>query len=79
MNCYKSKRPVSEKPAVSFRVVAGLSDGYIMVGTKLLISKIAQNLSVPWRSPRLWTQDTLVKQAIIPANVIKITVMITRP
>ena len=63
-------------------VIGGLSVGYSMVGKKLLKTKPADlgRLDIEDSAKlvgtavlALWTQDMLVKQGIIPANIIKTT------
>jgi len=63
-------------------VVGGLSVGYSMVGKRLLKMKPADlgRLDIEDSAKlvgtvalALWAQDTLVKQGIIPANIIKTT------
>jgi len=63
-------------------VVGGLSVGYSMVGKKLLKMKPADlgRLDIEDTAKlvgtvalALWTQDMLVKQGIIPANIISTT------
>ena len=63
-------------------VVGGLSVGYSMVGKRLLKMKPADlgRLDIEDSAKlvgtvalALWTQDMLVKQGIIPANIIKST------
>ena len=63
-------------------VVGGLTVGYSMVGKKLLKMKPADlgrldledsTKLVGTVALSLWTQDMLVKQGILPANIIKAT------
>ena len=63
-------------------IVGGLSVGYSMVGKKLLKMKPADlgRLDVEDSAKlvgtvalAIWTQDMLVKQGVIPANIIKTT------
>ena len=63
-------------------VVVGLSVDYSMVGKRLLKMKpadlrrlnIEDSAKLVWTVALvLWTQDMLVKQGIIPANIIKTT------
>ena len=61
-------------------VVGGLTVGYSMVGKKLLKMKPAdlgrldlEDSTKLVGTVALWTQDMLVKQGILPANIIKAT------
>jgi len=63
-------------------VIGGLSIGYTMIGKKLFKMKPADlghldledsTKLVGTVALSLWTQNMLVKQGIIPANIIKIT------
>jgi len=63
-------------------IVGGLSVGYSMIGKRILKMKPADlgRLDVEDSAKivgtvalALWTQDVLVKQGIIPANIIKTT------
>ena len=63
-------------------VIGGLSIGYTMIGKKLFKMKPADlgrldledsTKLVGTVALSLWTQDMLVKQGIIPANIIRTT------